>query len=130
MTGYHIDLSSRLQTDDSGRDVLRQDIETVVGLATRARQDGLLALEDEIDGLKPVFLRLGVRLVVDGTDPDVITKTLEVALRAGGFEGTELVRRMLLLDGVLGIQAGANPTQLATMLSAYLGEEAADAAAE
>jgi flagellar motor component MotA len=58
-----------------------------------------------------------------------VEHALWVALHAGAYEGGELVRRMVIYDGVLGIQAGTNPTLLATILSAYLGIDAAEEAA-
>jgi chemotaxis protein MotA len=51
--------------------------ELMVGLADRARRDGLLALEGEIDELDDDFTRKGLQLVVDGTEPDLILQVLE-----------------------------------------------------
>lgn len=130
MTVYDAKLASVLELDAAGADVVAGDIRTIVGLARKARRDGLLALDEDAQTATPGLLRLGLRLVVDGADPDVVQRTCRIAIHADGFEGVELVRRLVLLDGVLGIQAGENPTQLAAQLSAYLGEEAALAASE
>lgn len=46
-------------------------------LATLARKDGFLALEKEIDKLENDFLRKGVRMLVDNTDPLVIQDVLD-----------------------------------------------------
>ncbi len=53
-----------------------QTIVSLVNLADRARKEGILALEDSIDGLQSFFMRQGVQLVVDGTDPDIIRTIL------------------------------------------------------
>src|SRR5262245_12043434 len=42
-------------------------VELLVSLADRARRDGLLALESEIEKLDDDFTRKGLQLVVDGT---------------------------------------------------------------
>lgn len=47
-------------------------IKTIVSFSERSRREGLLALEDEIDNLSDDFFKQGIRLVVDGTDPEVI----------------------------------------------------------
>lgn len=55
-------------------------ISLFVSFAEKARRDGLLALESDIDELKDDFLRKGLQLVVDGTDPNLIKGILEIEL--------------------------------------------------
>jgi chemotaxis protein MotA len=52
-------------------------VQMLVGFAERARREGLLALEDEIEELDDTFARKGLQLVVDGTDPDLVREILE-----------------------------------------------------
>lgn len=59
------------QPDLAGR------VELLVSFADRARRDGLLALEDEIDRLDDDFTRKGLQLVVDGTEPELVLQVLE-----------------------------------------------------
>jgi len=47
-------------------------IKTLVTFSERSRREGLLSLEDEIENLTDEFFKQGIRLVVDGTDPEVI----------------------------------------------------------
>jgi chemotaxis protein MotA len=54
-----------------------QRVKALVGFAERARREGLLALEDEIDELDDAFAKKGLQLVVDGTDPDLVREILE-----------------------------------------------------
>ena len=51
-------------------------ISQLVGFSDRARKEGLLALEDNIDAIEDEFMRKGIQLVVDGTDPDIIKTVL------------------------------------------------------
>jgi chemotaxis protein MotA len=55
----------------------RGRVDTMVEFAERARREGLLALEDEIDELDDEFSKKGLQLVVDGTDPDLVREILE-----------------------------------------------------
>lgn len=57
-------------------------IEQVVTLAERARREGLLALEDAIKGVDDPFLRRGLELAVDGTDPEELREILEAEIDA------------------------------------------------
>ncbi|HEY8721183.1 motility protein A [Pengzhenrongella sp.] len=52
-------------------------IETLVGLADRARREGLLALEDAAKEIDDEFLRAGLQAAIDGTDPDDLRTILE-----------------------------------------------------
>ncbi|HHW14561.1 MAG TPA: motility protein A, partial [Firmicutes bacterium] len=57
-----------------------QVIAMMVGFAQKARREGLLALEDEVQQLDDEFLKKGIQLVVDGTDPQLVRNILEVEL--------------------------------------------------
>ncbi len=51
-------------------------IDTLVGFAEKARREGLLVLEDDLRETEDEFLRRGVQLVVDGTDPELVKEIL------------------------------------------------------
>ncbi len=52
-------------------------ISKMVGYAERARREGMLALEEDSENETDEFLRKGLRLAVDGTDPQLLEKILE-----------------------------------------------------
>ena len=58
----------------------RQLIETMVKFSEIARRDGILALENAIEDIDNEFLRGGIQMAIDGTDPDVISGTLSSEL--------------------------------------------------
>ncbi len=47
-------------------------INMLVTFSEKARREGLLALEDDIEEVDDPFLKKGVQLVVDGTDPELV----------------------------------------------------------
>ncbi|WP_028974880.1 motility protein A [Spirochaeta cellobiosiphila] len=51
-------------------------IQELVSFSESARKEGLLSLDDRLDDVEDEFMKSGMRLVVDGTDPDVIKKIL------------------------------------------------------
>jgi chemotaxis protein MotA len=51
-------------------------ITQLVAFSEKARREGLLALEDDLEEIEDGFLRKGIQLVVDGTDPDIIKNIL------------------------------------------------------
>ncbi len=178
-------------------------VSIVVSFAEKARRQGLLALEEEARNIDDAFLRKGIEMAVDGTDPEEIREILSNDLDAmksrhragakffgdmGGFAptmgiiGTVMgllhvlqnlstpatlgpmiaaaftatlwgvmqanvfwipisnrlkraseieVRRMeLLLEGILSIQAGANPRVVEQRLLSYLSPKEQEAARE
>lgn len=83
-------------------------ITTLTGFAERARRDGLLALEEEIEQIDEPFLRKGMQLVVDGTDPDLLREILEnetdamAARHKDGYSVFEKAGGLAPTIGVLG----------------------------
>jgi chemotaxis protein MotA len=57
-------------------------IRTLVGFSEKARREGLLVLEEDAKQVDDPFLGKGVRLVVDGTDPELVKDILETELDA------------------------------------------------
>ncbi|WP_066637344.1 flagellar motor protein [Desulfolucanica intricata] len=55
-------------------------IEQIVQLADQARREGLLYLEDRLDEIDDEFLRKGIQLIIDGTDPELVRNILETEI--------------------------------------------------
>jgi chemotaxis protein MotA len=74
---------------------LAAKVHELVAFAEKARKDGLLALESDLEEIDDVFTKKGMQLVVDGTDPDLVREILEVevdAMSARHKEGAELFK--------------------------------------
>ena len=168
-------------------------IEPLVKMAEKARREGLLALESEMETIVDPFMKKGLQMAVDGTDPDDLYEILSSEVKAkkaavtqgasfwndaGGYSPTigiigtvlglihvlenlsqpaklghliagafvatlwgvlsanvmflpwgkrikligmaEAARMELIIDGVLAIQAGANPRVVATKLKSKM----------
>jgi chemotaxis protein MotA len=57
-------------------------ITTLVGLAEKARKEGLLALESEAKKVDDPFLQRGLQMAIDGTDQDDLREILEAEIDA------------------------------------------------
>jgi chemotaxis protein MotA len=55
-------------------------VQKMMAFSEKARREGLLALEDELEDLEDEFMKKGLRLVVDGTDAVVIRGLMELEL--------------------------------------------------
>ena len=59
-----------------------QLVDEVVKLAERARREGLLALEDAVKTVEHPFLKRGLQLAIDGTDPEELHDILHAEVAA------------------------------------------------
>ncbi|ODU44844.1 flagellar motor protein [uncultured Aquimonas sp.] len=114
--------------EDHGRQLLNQ----IVGWSTRARKDGLLGLEADVEKLSDPFLRKGLQMLVDGNEPDTLRKVLEIDLAsqeqgdlaaAKVFEGMGIYAPTLgIIGAVLGLMAVmqnlADPSKLGVGIAA------------
>jgi len=82
------------------------DAATLIGqlveFAVKARRDGILSLESAEDEVSDDFLKKGIRLAVDGTEPEVIKNILETELEY-------MASRHKSGAGVLGIMVDFGP---------------------
>jgi chemotaxis protein MotA len=77
--------------------VPKDDVEVIVKLAERARREGLLSLEAEIRTVENPFLRRGLEMAIDGTDPDEVADILSAevdAKRAADAAGAKVFHDM------------------------------------
>jgi chemotaxis protein MotA len=56
-------------------------INNLVGWATKARKGGLLALEEEIPKVDDDFLKTGLMMIIDGSEPETIKRVLYIKLK-------------------------------------------------
>ena len=57
-------------------------VEPLVKMAERARREGLLALESEMEKVDDPFMKKGLQMAVDGTDPDDLYEILTAEVKA------------------------------------------------
>lgn len=107
-------------------------IKRMVEWSNTARKQGLLGLEGAIEKEPDDFVKKGLQLVVDGSEPDVIRNTLEVDLQvreqadtraAKVFEGMGIYSPTLgIIGAVLGLMAVmqnlADPSKLGQGIAA------------
>lgn len=113
-------------TCDEFNEKSQKVIQQAISLAEKARREGLLALEDDLEDIEMEdardILKYGIRLVVDGIDKTFIEKILTNIIEQ---EKDEYKRRLKILkkEAVLMIQEGINTRLIALMLLSYLDEE-------
>jgi chemotaxis protein MotA len=56
--------------------------EMLVKFAERARREGLLALESDVEAVDDQFIRHGLQMVIDGLEPDTVEEILEIEIES------------------------------------------------
>jgi len=59
-----------------------EGIKNIINLSNVARKEGLLALEEAANNIEDEFLKKGIMLVVDGTDPELVRNIMDTELGA------------------------------------------------
>ncbi|TVQ60196.1 MAG: hypothetical protein EA379_08660 [Phycisphaerales bacterium] len=57
-------------------------VQTMTTLGEKARRDGMLSLESEVENIDDAFLASGLKMAIDGVDPDNIEATLRAEIMA------------------------------------------------
>lgn len=65
----------------------KNTIKLILDLANVSRKQGLLALEGKLKDIQDPFMRKGVQLIVDGTDPKAVHEILEIEVEQKEDEG-------------------------------------------
>ena len=98
------DIEEYLENDEN----IRLLCQTIL-LCKTASGQGLLALEDEIENTQDPFLKTALRLSADGIDPEEVQKILRTITAAENPSGTQLLSRLIIMQGTFCMQNGKDP---------------------
>lgn len=107
----------------------KEDQESLVPLVLQlktlsevAAKQGLLALENELIQIKDPFLNLGVQLIIDRVEPENIKDILDSDIYYNQSNGRELLKKVVIREGLLRIQAGDTPRNVLICTKIFLGK--------
>ena len=105
-----------------------EQIQTLVSLAEKARKEGLLALEAQDKAIEDPFLKRGLQMGIDGTDPEELRAVLESEIGAKKAEDKVAAKFMTTMGGyaptigIVGLMnvmgSLSNPEALGPMIAA------------
>jgi flagellar motor component MotA len=106
-----------------------EDQETLVPLILQLKKlsevvtkQGLLALENELMQIKDPFLNLGVQLIIDRVESENIKDILDSDIYYNQSNGRELLKKIIIREGLLRIQAGDSPRNVLICTKVFLGK--------
>jgi chemotaxis protein MotA len=87
----------------------------------------MLAIEDEQAKLDDNFLQLGLQLIIDKTEPENVKDVLDSDIYFNESNGRELLKKIIIREALLRIQAGDTPRNVKICTSIFLGKVDKDA---
>lgn len=97
-------------------------VKQLQGLSEIAKKSGMLALEDEQKNIEDRFLRLGLQLIIDRTEPENVKDVLDSDIYYNESNGRELLKKIIIREALLRIQAGDTPRNVKICTSVFLGK--------
>jgi len=109
-------------------DAKKHGLETIgqiIELSELAHKNGLFALGNVSLSIlnSSKFFKIGLDLLLDGTDPAMLRSILENYILVGNYQGNVLIEQIFLMEGLLEIQNGSYPWEIKNYLSSLLGIE-------
>jgi len=91
-------------------------------LAELVTKQGILSLENELTQIKDKFLNLGIQLIIDKVEPENIQDILDSDIYYNPSNGRELLKKIIIREGLLRIQAGDSPRNVLICTRVFLGK--------
>lgn len=91
-------------------------------LAEKATKQGLLALENELAHISDPFFNLGVQLIIDRVEADILRDILDSDIYYNESNGRQLMKKIIIREGLLRIQAGDTPRNVLICTKIFLGK--------
>lgn len=91
-------------------------------LAELVSRQGILALENELPQLKDRFFNLGVQLIIDKVEPANLKDILDSDIYYNHSNGRELLKKIIIREGLLRLQAGDTPRNVLICTKIFLGQ--------
>ena len=129
MQDFIISLNINLNFSDEEKQKCIPTARKMVHLANFAREQGILGLEEELEtDMTNVtkgdpFMETGINLIINCLDTSIVKEVLQYLILSGGYTGADLLEKLLIAQGLTGIQEGYDPFVTANFMGAMLGEK-------
>lgn len=118
---YDYAIAQKAHCSEKEKKELKPLIRRIFDYAVISRREGLLAVEDSLKNEKSGLLCQGLELVIDGTDPEIVSNILKNNIYMSDKKGSTLLEKIIIHSGVCGIQKGYSPLILLQILAAFIG---------
>lgn len=122
-----LSLAAKAACSEEDQESLIPIVKQLKELAEVTAKSGLLALENELMKIKDQFLNLGLQLIIDRVEPGNVKDVLDSDIYYNESNGRELLKKIIIREGLLRIQAGDTPRNVEICTRIFLGKVRKDA---
>ena len=123
MLYYDWQFAERIQCSEEEKKECFDLIVKLREYASIIRNEGFLALEDELRNVDDSFLAVSIQMGIDGVDPQLFRDIQERRILADNSKGKELLRRVIITEAMASILSEDSFQVFHYKLLSYLGEE-------
>lgn len=112
----------------------KEDQESLIPIVRQLKElsevvakSGMLALENELNKIDDPFFNLGMQLIIDRVEPENVTDVLDSDIYYNESNGRELLKKIIIREGLLRIQAGDSPRNVEICTRVFLGKVSREA---
>lgn len=115
-------LAAKAACSQEDQESLIDIVKQLKELSEVVTKSGLLALENELMKIKDPFLNLGMQLIIDRVEPENVTAVLDSDIYYNESNGRETLKKIIIREGLLRIQAGDTPRNVEICTKVFLGK--------
>lgn len=98
-------------------------VERVLKYSIIYGDEGADFLAEELKYIEDPFLKLGLELVIEETDPNEVHSILSRHILSGDYHGKDFLQKMIILEGISAIQYKYSPYIVIEILLSLFGED-------
>lgn len=117
-----LSLAAKAACSKEDQESLVPIVHQLQNLSKIASKSGMLALEDEQKNIDDPFLQLGLQLIIDRTEPENVQDVLDSDIYYNESNGRELLKKIIIREALLRIQAGDTSRNVKICTSVFLGK--------
>ena len=122
-----LSLAAKAACSKEDQETLIPIVRKLKELAELASKSGMLALENELPKITDPFFNLGMQLIIDRVEPENVTDVLDSDIYYNESNGRELLKKIVIREGLMRIQAGDSPRNVEICTRVFLGKVDRDA---
>lgn len=125
MIQWNSDLTKRMACHETEKAALPELIGNLMGIAVKAKNEGIKALSKDSRTADDAFLSYGLRLVSEGIAVETLEEILAISLAASTATGFEFLKLCVNAEAIVSIAGGDLPEITMRKLVPYCGAEKA-----
>lgn len=115
-------LAAKSACSQEDQESLVSIVRTLKDLGDKAKKRGILSLEEEQSSIEDRFFRIGLQLVIDQSEPEIVRDILDSDIYYNESNGRELLKKIIIREGLLRVQAGDSSRNILLCTRIFLGK--------